>query len=560
MVAASAALLAYQSYQSNAVLPGMAASLLTIGFVVLVRYHDTVERERKLVDAKIKINQDELVFLDGTTTIFDGGTKYKNAHHPYSDDLDIFGDHSLYQTLNRTGTEPGRMALANTLMHEKEHEAIRANQQAISELAPAVSWRQEFLANAMIEPDSEASFHQLLAWVEKKPVEIMPFVRILSYVFPILTLTCLGGYFFTPLPHFGQLSLLLMLANLGVLGLYARHIQDELLPATGIEKMLKQYAHLLARIEEHSFEADRLQFLRSQLTTGPTRASASIHQLSLLFGRMEHVTNAFASPLLNGLLLYHLHVLAGLTRWRSTHSKHIQEWLSVIGAVETINSLANFSHTHPSFVFPEINEAFEISFEALGHPLIPKSKAVTNSIDFNPHRFFILTGSNMSGKSTFLRTLGVNMVLAGVGAPVFASKAKVHPLPLLVSMRLTDSLSDSESYFYAEVKRLKSIMDQLDHSPCFVLLDEILRGTNSDDKRSGTIEVIRQLAKKQAYGGIATHDLEVCKVVEEFKQTVTNKRFEVAIVNDELVFDYALKDGICENKSASFIMKKMGVI
>ena len=166
----------------------------------------------------------------------------------------------------------------------------------------------------------------------------------------------------------------------------------------------------------------------------------------------------------------------------------------------------------------------------------------------------------MSGKSTFLRTVGVNMVLAGIGAPVVAKSAEVHPLPVDVSMRLSDSLTDSESYFYAEVKRLKFIMEELSNGPRFVLLDEILRGTNSDDKRNGTIEVIRNIVRKEAYGGIATHDLEVCKTTKEFPKTLINKRFEVEIVNDELVFDYRLRDGICENKSASFIMKKMGVI
>jgi DNA mismatch repair ATPase MutS len=222
--------------------------------------------------------------------------------------------------------------------------------------------------------------------------------------------------------------------------------------------------------------------------------------------------------------------------------------------------MANFAYNNPDFVYPQINNQLDINFEHLGHPLIAQSKRVTNSISFENEQFFILTGSNMSGKSTFLRTVGLNMVLAGIGAPVCASNASVHPLPVLVSMRLSDSLSDSESYFYAEVKRLKYIMEQLENEACFVLLDEILRGTNSDDKREGTMEVVRKMAHHNVFGGIATHDLEVCTVSAEFPKTLTNKRFEVAIVNDELLFDYKLQDGICQNKSASFIMKKMGVI
>ena len=232
----------------------------------------------------------------------------------------------------------------------------------------------------------------------------------------------------------------------------------------------------------------------------------------------------------------------------------------VIGEFEMLNSLANFSFNNPDFAFPELNEEYKIAFESLSHPLLNPKTRVGNTIAFQPQSFIILTGSNMSGKSTFLRSLGVNMVLAGMGAPVCATQANVHPLPVLVSMRLSDSLSDSESYFFAEIKRLKQIMDGLDESPAFVLLDEILRGTNSDDKRSGTIEVVKKVIAKKAIGAIATHDIEVCLTTNEFPQVLTNKCFEVEIKNDELHFDYQLREGICQNKSATFLMKKMGVI
>jgi DNA mismatch repair ATPase MutS len=207
-----------------------------------------------------------------------------------------------------------------------------------------------------------------------------------------------------------------------------------------------------------------------------------------------------------------------------------------------------------------LNATYEIAFENLSHPLLNPQTRVGNTVTFRPQSFLILTGSNMSGKSTFLRSLGVNMVLAGMGAPVCATKACIHPLPILVSMRLSDSLSDSESYFFAEIKRLKQIMNGLEESPAFVLLDEILRGTNSDDKRNGTIEVVKKVIGKKAIGAIATHDIEVCLTTNEFPQILANKCFEVEIKNDELYFDYQLRDGICQNKSATFLMKKMDII
>ena len=225
-----------------------------------------------------------------------------------------------------------------------------------------------------------------------------------------------------------------------------------------------------------------------------------------------------------------------------------------------LNSLANMSYNNPEFVYPTLNTNFEIDFTNLSHPLLNGKIRIGNDVRFHPESFMILTGSNMSGKSTFLRSLGINMVLSGMGAPVCASQANVHPLPVLVSMRLSDSLSDSESYFFAEIKRLKQIMDELESRPAFVLLDEILRGTNSDDKRNGTIEVVKKVIGKNAIGAIATHDIEVCLTTNEYPNVLINKCFEVEIVNNELHFDYKLRDGICKNRSATFLMKKMGVI
>jgi DNA mismatch repair ATPase MutS len=234
--------------------------------------------------------------------------------------------------------------------------------------------------------------------------------------------------------------------------------------------------------------------------------------------------------------------------------------MEVIGEFDKLQSLANFSYNNPDFAFPTLNANFEISFSNLSHPLLNENTRVGNDVNFQQQSFMILTGSNMSGKSTFLRSLGINMVLTGIGSSVCADKANVHPLPILVSMRLSDSLSDSESYFYAEIKRLKLIMDKLENNRAFVLLDEILRGTNSDDKRNGTIEVVKKMIAKNAIGAIATHDIEVCLTTNEYPNQLINNCFEVEIINDDLHFDYKLREGICKNKSATFLMKKMGVI
>ena len=503
---------------------------------------------------------DEIAFLDGDLSPFGKGQEYLDPSHAYSYDLDLFGDHSLYQAINRTGTFIGKRKLAEHLIHLQSNESILQTQEAVKELTPKTAWRQNLLTLARMQPDSQDSYEGLMKWSKQATIAIHKLVKLFSYLLPATLVTFVIFYFVIPDNPFGNIIWLLFLTNLGIFGTFAKSIKRELAHTTKIEKILKQYGWLLHEIEQQPFTSKHLIALQQKLKTQHVAASKAIHQLALLFGRMEHVANVFASPILNGFLLYHLHILRQLSGWRKKYAHHITDWLEVIGAFETLNSIANFSYNRPDFTFPEINSTHQIVFEDLGHPLILKHKAITNSISFSNHRFFILTGSNMSGKSTFLRAVGVNMVLAGIGAPVFASRAVVHPLPLMVSMRLSDSLADSESLFYAEVKRLRSIMKMLDEKPCFVLLDEILRGTNSDDKRTGTVEVIKKMADKHAFGGIATHDLEVCNVAKHYPDVLINKRFEVAIINDELIFDYQLKNGICENKSASFIMKKMGVI
>lgn len=562
ILALAGAVLFYRWLQTSEVFLLFICLLIVIAFLLLVRKHEAIRWENVLVKKKIQLNQDELSYLESGKLSFANGIEFQEHDHPYTYDLDFFGEHSLFQLLNRTHTVTGKGLLAKTLQnHSLNKEAIEEHQVAIKELTPEIVWRQHFQAIAAIDPDTLEDYERLMEWGSSKPSLTNKLSKVLSFLLPTITITFLLGYSIVPEGFYGNLAALSALINLGFLAIHMMSIKQELIATTNIEKTLKHYSYLLKSIENQSFKSKNLIQLQNRLGVHDAHpASKAIHDLSLLFGRLEHVSNVFASPILNGLFLYHIHVMRGLSSWRKEFALHMKDWLEVIGQFETYNSLANFSYNHPSYEFPTINKEFNIQFDDLGHPMLASVESVTNSISFTKHRFFILTGSNMSGKSTFLRTLGVNMVLGSIGAPVYAKKATIHPLPLFVSMRLSDSLSDSESYFYAEVKRLKYIMDHLENDACFVLLDEILRGTNSDDKRNGTIEVIRKMANKNAFGGIATHDLEVCKVTKEFPDTLINKRFEATIANNELVFDYQLQNGICENKSASFIMKKMGII
>jgi cadmium resistance protein CadD (predicted permease) len=529
-------------------------------FIALMRVHSQLLFKKKLTEALIAINDIENDYLDQAKLSFDNGFEFNNFNHPYAYDLDIFGEHSLFQNLNRTGTFIGKKTLANQLLTLLPNDEILGNQEAAKELSQKIDWRQEFLAFAKVSEDNKSSYDALLAWSKFPSSSLPKWTTFVSYASPLTFLGLLIGYFVTNNSSWLLYLTYVFILNLGILGVFLKRIQIEIANADNIDKLIGQYSLIMKKIEEQSFESPKLIALQQKLTFQKENASHHLKNLSELFSNMDTIGNLVAAALFNGTFLFNLHVLRKLISWKKEHANALEEWLGVIGEFEMLTSLANFAYNNPDFVFPTLNSSREIEFDNLCHPLLKAASRVGNEVQFQPQSFMILTGSNMSGKSTFLRSLGINMVLSGVGSVVCASRANVHPLPILVSMRLSDSLSDSESYFFAEIKRLKQIMDALDNESAFVLLDEILRGTNSDDKRNGTIEVVKKVIGKKAIGAIATHDIEVCLTTNDFPEILTNKCFEVEIVNDELHFDYKLRDGICKNKSATFLMQKMGVI
>lgn len=536
------------------------ALFLAALFLIFIKIHDKIAWKRKVKKALIGINEDELLYLSHTAIPFEDGADKINPTHAYAYDLDFFGKNSLFQHLNRTATWIGKTKLAELLLSLLPNAAIQNNQAAIKELAAKIDWRQDVRALGKLISDSQETYDKLMVWAKSQIKEIAWIWVLAAYLSPIILTGVVIGLIATRQSVLWDAAVTLFLLNLGVLVALNKQIRSEIVSLDKVSEIIRMYGLIIEKIEQENFESEQLNVLKNKLKDNTGFASAHIKKLSELFSALDSIQNGFAAIVFNGFFLYHAHILRSLIRWKKVHATQIPVWLDVIGEFETLNSLANFSYNNPTFTFPELNDRFEIAFQDLGHPLIPEAKRVCNTVDFNTQPFIILTGSNMSGKSTFLRTLGINMVLAGTGAPVCASHANIHPLKVLVSMRLSDSLSDSESYFFAEVKRLKGIMDVLESEICFVLLDEILRGTNSDDKRSGTLGVIKKIIQKKAIGAIATHDLEVCLIADDNPNALTNQCFEVEIIDNELAFDYKLRPGICKNKSATFLMKKMEII
>jgi hypothetical protein len=550
----------YYYIQNNEIIFIVFDVLFFAGFIILMRIHSKLLFERKICTALREINENENSYLEKKTIPFENGLEFNDFHHPYAHDLDIFGEYSLFQNLNRTATFIGKKKLAEQLLTLSPNQEIIENQTAVKELSGKLDWRQYFLALAKVSQDSKASYEALMKWSRFQSAALSKGAIVLSYVTPLLFLGILISYIITVDSVFLSYLSYVFILNLVIMGAFYKRIQIEIANAEDIDKVISQYGLLLKKIEEESFHSQKLKRLQQKLKFKTEHASAHLKTVSGLFSNMDAIGNLLTASLFNGTFLFNLHVLNKLLNWKKEHAEALEDWLDVIGEFEMLNSMANFAYNNTDFVYPSLNTEFKIDFSQLSHPLLNASTRVGNEVAFHPQSFMILTGSNMSGKSTFLRSLGINMVLSGMGSVVCAKEANVHPLPVLVSMRLSDSLEDSESYFFAEIKRLKQIMDELEGNAAFVLLDEILRGTNSDDKRNGTIEVVKKVIANKAIGAIATHDIEVCLTTKEYPDVLTNKCFEVEIINDDLHFDYKLRDGICRNKSATFLMKKMGVI
>ena len=541
-----AIVIGYKAINESSWLWGFLAAVMIVLFFLLIGKHKQIAVKRRIAKAKIAINEREIAFIEQGIYPADNGKDFETAQHPYAYDLDILGEKSLYHYLNRTHTYLGRKRLAQRLLYP-DTTTIHTHQEAIKALTPQLAWRQTFMAHAEQIDDSPSFYDRLQQWAAAPTTPMGKFMRVFTVISPIVfTLSAIIGYIYD-YEVLKSIAKLLLTINLSVFFFYISKINKEKLGFEHTYAMLYAFKECIAQVEDHFPEKNE-------------RANAHIAQLSRLLDDLDSVSNILVSIPLNIFSFYHLHRYRALLQWKQTYGTHIAQWLETVAATEVLCSFANFAYNNPHFVYPTFNNQYRISFEDVGHPLIAENERITNNITLDEAHFIILTGSNMSGKSTFLRTLGVNMLLAQVGLPVCAREAAIHPLPLLVSMRLSDSLSDGKSYFFAEINRIEQIMTALKRERCMVLLDEILRGTNSEDKQYGTIKIIERLLSLKAIGIVATHDIEVCKTADRYPEQLQNKCFESYIHEGELSFDYKLREGICQNKNATFLMEKLGII
>lgn len=548
----------YFSRAENGI-PFLVGGIISFGiFAFLVSYHFKVKRKLQVASTYHWLNESEHLFLTELKPYYEDGKEFQDTKHPYSFDIDLFGPYSLFQHLNRTSTVIGSEKLAQSLLQTQSKESLSNSQEAVREIAEDLEWRQAFQVYAKLGKDSQEIRSYIENWQDSKQ-SISIILVCFAFIIPALGLTSMILLWQTGSVYWFNVGVMLFIANMLLFGAISGKIRKEIGKTERIGAALRAYSEMLQLIENREWKSAKLQEIHAKVHSKNQAASALLKEASRIYENLDSINNGLAVFLLNGTIQFHVHIFRQLVKWKRNHRESISQWIEQIAEVESILSFSNFQVNNPEYCFPELTDE-QISFEELGHPLIPSSKRVCNSISFDRERFVILTGSNMSGKSTFLRTLGIGVILANAGSVIPAKNAQFYPIPLLVSMRLSDSLEESTSYFFSEVKRLKLIIDNLNTGPAFVLLDEILRGTNSDDKQNGTIGIVEQMVRLNAIGMIATHDLEVCDTTKSHPSYLSNKCFEVEIRDNDLFFDYKLRNGICQNKSATFIMKKYQVI
>ena len=530
---------------------------------ILVKIHNRFFIRKEWLETQARIIQEELQALSGDYSSFEDGKEYVNPEHPYSFDLDIFGRRSLFQSINRTCTFFGKVRLAEWLQnHLHKKTSIEKRQEMIREISEHTLFREQFRVAGLVHHGQSSDAEKIQAW-SQSPAQylhagwVKAFIWGVPVINSLLLITSLAGW--TSFSWLGLSFGIFLVLSFGIIK-RATYIQE----TYGKQlKSLNGYARLIALAKAENWKSAGMQELMERFNLNGQSPIQALQQLSKELDRLDLRNNQFLYVLLEGSIFFQLQEIVRIERWKVRYGQYISEWLETVGELDALCSLGTFAYNHPQYTYPELTEKpFCFLATQMGHPLMPASQCVKNDATIPSRPFFlIITGANMAGKSTYLRTIGVNYLLACIGAPVCCERLKLYPNQLITSLRTSDSLSDNESYFFAELKRLKRIIDLLNQGQqLFIILDEILKGTNSMDKQKGSFDLIRQFMQLKANGIIATHDLLLGSLIKQFPEEIRNYCFEADIKENELTFSYKLREGVAQNMNACFLMKKMGII
>jgi DNA mismatch repair ATPase MutS len=534
-----------------------------IGFSWLVSQQNKYDDLKKYHSDLKKVNENEITNITTHGNIYNNGTAFVNEKHFYTADLDIFGLGSLFQFINRSATTPGIYKLAAWLNAPSDKQTILARQAAVKELTAKAEWKLNFqtrLLFAIKQPSNQIK--NLLTYL-KISVEIKEEKLLWAYslVAPFLVLALLILSIFYPAARY--LSGVVIFANYRITASRNKTVKTADMIAGKIGASLSLYAQAFECIEQEEWQSDCCKQAAAHIIHADKQAvSLKIKELSKLIGKLDNRLNFVVGFLLNIFFIWDVRQIIAIERWKRNNHENLETAFNVIAEFEALISLSSLAINYPNWQFPQIadGDGYTISAKTIAHPLIIKNSVANDYEMCDTFKIDIITGSNMAGKSTFLRTIGINTVLALCGAPVCADSMAVSVITMVTYMRIKDSLNESTSTFKAELDRLQMLLAAVENVPkVFFLIDEMLRGTNSVDKYLGSKAVVEQLISKKGVGMVATHDLQIAHLEQKYPDYVRNFYFDIQVLKGEMLFDYKMKHGECKTFNASLLLKQIGI-
>ncbi len=529
-----------------------------IGFLGMISWYVNIKNREKYEIQLGFLFQNELNQIDGVPNGFDDGKNFDDGMGFWSD-LDLFGKGSLYHTINRTVTQYGQTVLAEQFkINYTSKNDIIDQQEAIKIYSKQMAVIEAVIATSLLLKTDYVSFDPVFKWLKSSNyLHNSKWAKFIRYTLPVFNVSLIAIALFQ-----GNNSLLGIVFILGwiQIGIYAKYLQSDFNLLGKKENILNQYAQILVQFEKINPGNSKLLISFQQTAQ---QAHLAIKELSKISSRIDQRLNIFLITIVNPIFLYDIQNMFALEDWKIKYSEQLEKWVQLVGEIEKLNSFAVYVFNNPENIYPEIlDSAMEIQATHLSHPLISKENRVANNITIGEsNKVLLITGSNMSGKTTFLRTIGVNLVLAQSGLSVPAGSFLFSPMQIFSSIRISDSLQESTSYFMAELKKLSAIKNGVKNGiASLVLIDEILRGTNSEDKYFGSAQFVKEMLALNCITLFATHDLKLSELEQEYPNIVVNYCFESVIENNELSFSYQIQRGVAKNRNASFLMKKIGII
>ncbi|MDU2680844.1 MULTISPECIES: MutS-related protein [Clostridium] len=560
IIAIMAVLLAYYFYKGESIAYLISSIVISVGiFIVVAYYHNKRIQEKREYEIYININRNGINRIKGTfKEREDKGEEFLSDEHPFASDLDVFGRNSLFQMINSTKTKFGRAKLSQMLNLNAipGREEILKKQEAINELGKKVEWRQHLEVKSTIKKSGTKDINELLEWANGKS-EIKPLFKIVPYLFIAITMISIVLVVLKVLPI--SYVILVFMINYLVVKILTKDLVQIIKLFDKHKKDIEAYTNLLILIENENFDSVRLKELKNKMNSSGKSCVEEMKSLKKLVDWLGDSSSNAYYLLLNVTVLSDTFILRNLEEWRRLNGHKLEAWLNVMGEFEALSSISNLSFDFDEWSYPTISNLDVVEGINIGHPMLGE-RAVVNSFTLNhDSKVALITGSNMSGKSTFLRTIGLNLLLSYIGAPTCSNGFTCGVFSIYTCMRTKDNLEESISSFYAEILRIKILIEAAKNGEkVFFLLDEIFKGTNSKDRHEGAQVLINQLVNNNAMGLVSTHDLELCDL-EKTKKWIKNYNFQEYYEKNNIKFDYKLREGRSKTQNAVHLMKLAGI-